>query len=43
MLYARWIERYYYIDIPQNVDTAGKETGEIQVSGHAGGLYERIR
>jgi len=41
VLYARWIERYYYIDIPQNVDTAGKETGEIQVSGHAGGLYEK--
>lgn len=41
VLYARWIERYYYIDIPQNVDTAGKETGEIQVFGHAGGLYEK--
>lgn len=41
VLYAKWVERYYYIDIPQSVDTFAGGTGEVQVAGHAGGLYEK--
>lgn len=41
VLYAKWVERYYYIYIPQSVDTFAGGTGEVQVAGHAGGLYEK--
>ena len=38
VLYAKWIERYYYIDIPESVDA---DKTNLTVSGHAGGLYEK--
>lgn len=38
VLYARWIERYYYIDIPASVDA---DKDNLVISGHAGGLYEK--
>ena len=34
VLYARWIERYYYIDIPASVDA---DKDNLVISGHAGG------
>ena len=40
VLYAKWIERYYYIDIPESVCVAA-DSAELSVSGHAGGLYEK--
>lgn len=38
VLYAKWIERYYYIDIPEGVDA---DKTNLTISGHAGGLYEK--
>ena len=38
VLYAKWIERYYYIDIPESVDA---DKTNLTVVGHAGGLYEK--
>ena len=38
VLYAKWIERYYYIDIPESINA---DKTNLTVSGHAGGLYEK--
>ena len=40
VLYARWIERYYYIDIPESVNVVS-DNAELSVGGRAGGLYEK--
>lgn len=37
VLYAKWIERYYYVDIPQ---TAPADNTEISITAQAGGFYE---
>ena len=37
VLYAKWIERYYYVDIPQNVSADG---GKVSITANAGGFYE---
>lgn len=38
VLYAKWIERYYYIDIPQTVSADG---GTLSISAKAGGFYDK--
>lgn len=38
VLYAKWKERYYYVDIPEMV-SAGKE--DLAVTAKAGGLYDK--
>lgn len=37
VLYAKWIERYYYVDISDNVSAEG---GTLSVSAKAGGFYD---
>ncbi len=40
VLYAKWIERYYYIEIPENVNVDG-DNADLSITAHAGGLYEK--
>lgn len=38
VLYAKWKERYYYVDIPETVSA---ESEDFKVTAKAGGLYDR--
>ena len=38
VLYAKWTERYYYVDIPQTVNANGDK---LTVKADAGGLYDK--
>lgn len=38
VLYAKWTERYYYVDIPQTVNADGDK---LTIKADAGGLYDK--